>query len=913
MATGDRIDRLMALWAKSRSSDPAQQGYHPLPYHLIDVAVVAEAMWEHALTPQVRAAVACKLALSEDEAERWVAFLAGSHDLGKASPLFQLQEKRAIERLQRSGFPATAVGGKAPHGTVTSHDLEPLLENMGVPQPSAALLATAVGGHHGVLPSRAAVEDMQIDAVGRRPWTDARAELAASLAETLHLPEATPCVDDVAALWLAGFISVVDWIGSNQQYFPFGAADHATAPPYDRAYPARSRCRADQALAELGWRAQPPAEQRDFSFEDLFDFAPNAVQRAVMGLQARLDEPGLIIVEAPMGLGKTEAGLWLADRWSATLGYRGFYVALPTQATSDQMFDRVTSYLARRYPADTLNVQLLHGHASLSAAFQELQREGFRLFEPSGVAGEDNRAGVAAAEWFTYRKRGLLAPFGVGTVDQVLLASLQTMHVFVRLFGLSYKTVVVDEVHAYDTYMSTLLQRLLRWLGALDASVVLLSATLPNERRKQLAQAYAQGASGGTQTIPDAPYPRITAVGPSHAPEAVTIPAEGQPRELCLSATPSLLERDGGELTLGRRLRDKLPNGGTAAIICNTVNRAQQVYQALLPYYPGMADDGEPELDLLHARFLWEQRADRERRTLRRFGKPEARTQRPHRAILVSTQIIEQSLDLDFDLMVTELAPIDLVLQRAGRLGRHDRPGRPLSGRDLWIVESEGDAPQLDPSWEAIYFPHLLLQTWLVLRSRKSITIPDDVSELVEAVYGRGSPEDLPPEAQERWQGTLAAMDKDLAGEEQQARLRYIKAPGMVEHLSEIAVAFQREEAPELHPALQALTRLTRPTLTLIVLEERDGRPVLEGRPYNPAQRPDTVAKAALLRRSVNVSNPHLVWTLGAAEAPSGWAKDPLLSHCRLVTLHDGGCPVGKCTLHLDPELGLLLEGPEEE
>src|SRR5207248_9773559 len=116
---------------------------------------------------------------------------------------------------------------------------------------------------------------------------------------------------------------------------------------------------------------------------------------------------------------------------------------------------------------------------------------------PRGVAGNPGYdgapAGVVAAEWFTHRKRGLLAPFGVGTVDQVLLAVLQTRHVFVRLFGLAHKTVVVDEVHAYDAYMTTLLERLLEWLGALEAPVVLLSATLPRERRDRLARAYGNG------------------------------------------------------------------------------------------------------------------------------------------------------------------------------------------------------------------------------------------------------------------------------------------------------------------------------------------------------------------------------------------------------------------------------------
>ena len=193
----------------------------------------------------------------------------------------------------------------------------------------------------------------------------------------------------------------------------------------------------------------------------------------------------------------------LADHWAESTGQQGCYFALPTQATSNQMFGRVRDFLESRYEGDQVQLQLLHGHAALSSEFQLLRRNNDRMFTPvyGGVEDDAGDPAVVAAEWFTYRKRGLLAPFGVGTVDQVLLAALQTRHVFVRLFGLAHKTVIVDEVHAYDTYMTTLLERLLEWLAALGSSVVLLSATLPRGRRQQLLDAYSRGLGTEPQEV----------------------------------------------------------------------------------------------------------------------------------------------------------------------------------------------------------------------------------------------------------------------------------------------------------------------------------------------------------------------------------------------------------------------------
>ncbi|GAI17071.1 unnamed protein product, partial [marine sediment metagenome] len=339
------------------------------------------------------------------------------------------------------------------------------------------------------------------------------------------------------------------------------------------------------------------------------------------------------------------------------------------------------------------------------------------------VAGDgdsqDDMPEAAAAEWFLPRKRGLLAPFGVGTIDQALLSVLQTKHYFVRLFGLAQKTVIIDEVHAYDMYMSTLLESLIAWLHALGSSVILLSATLPDNKRRALVRAYG----GEPEILGSSTYPRITSVSGT-----VTQSFEFEASryvELCIRHVGDGID------SLIDDLRHTLKDGGCVAIICNTVKRAQQTYAAIKQ--AGLVSPDE--LMLLHSRYPFEDRENREMAILRAFGKKGIR---PKRAILVATQIIEQSLDLDFDLMVTDLAPADLVIQRAGRIHRHDnhRPSA-MAKPTLWIRMPDTDAngiPDLGAS-AYVYEPYFLLLSYLQLRDRPAISLPDDIPTIIEKVY----------------------------------------------------------------------------------------------------------------------------------------------------------------------------------
>ncbi|MCL6622976.1 MAG: CRISPR-associated helicase Cas3' [Syntrophobacterales bacterium] len=922
------------LWGKRSRDNEAIS--HPLVFHLIDVAAVAGRLWGEVLERSARAAISRALGLAEEAAGGWVAIWAGLHDLGKASPVFQGKWAPARKWLADAGLTCPPPS-PIPHGFLTTIFVRELFQEFLPDNCWTERLGKALGGHHGVFPRSGDLEQVSREAAGGKKWHRLRLNLLQEFGRLWGMPELPPprATDPGHAffLLLAGLVCVADWVGSNEEFFPFTPPDVSLEEYHRRAL--QQAQAALQDLAFTGWRA--PFDYRDVAelFPMVRTYGLRPLQQAVKSWSQNRAEPGLVILEAPMGEGKTEAAMYLADQWAVALGQRGCYFALPTMATSNQMFQRVKEFLGWRYPENLVNLQLLHGHASLTAEFQALRQRADQLFCPADIETEGEITGrppaeVVAAEWFTHRKRGLLAPFGVGTVDQILLAVLPTRHYFVRLFGLAHKTVIVDEVHAYDAYMCTLLERLLQWLAALGCSVVLLSATLPRARREALVAAYQRGLEKipPAVEIPWSPYPRLTWITPS---DAGTQHFKASPR---FHRTLKVKWLDGrlpsapsSPFSLGEKLQQVLAQGGCAAIICNTVSRAQEVFAALEPYFPHRdAGDGFPELDLFHARCLFQDRQERERRCLIRFGRPEGlvdtddsppvKVRRPRRAVLVATQVIEQSLDLDFDLLVTEMAPVDLILQRAGRLHRHDRP-RPdnLQEPTLWILEPEmpGPVPVFGEGTEAVYDFHLLLRSWLALRERATLTIPQEVEELIEAVYGEGPPpEGLTPEILGKWEDSRHKLLKQKKEEEMQARYRYILPPDYRDDLLEDPNPQLEEDDPGIHHSLQAATRLGDPTVPVICLYEKDGQAYLdrEGQhPVNLEEKPDGPTTRALLARSVSLSHRGLTfWLLGHGHIPPGWLRHPLLCRYCLILLDDQHrWQGGNHELHLDPELGVVI------
>lgn len=993
------INTILRFWAKT-SHDPEKHpnAYHPLICHMIDVASVAWAMWEGVLPEVTKKRLARPFGLNCESktcdhkdcalaaAGKIVSFLAGLHDLGKCSPPFALRGKFRSDSDQTHRLcslyadtdcdcDSYETARNVPHGYVTAITLPDILHELhGVPFPLGKQLAEIIGGHHGIFATVSdfsRIEDYGDEAsVGGGAWSRSRKELVEALRNLLgvrfdELAFDSKSLDKSTAMVLAGFVSVADWIGSNTDHFESRIQDSTEPFKLDlNEYLESSKQGAAEAIRWLGWHNWPKnTTVKDF--DELFSFGSGKrdLQQKAIDIADTVTGPGIFVVEALMGEGKTEAAMYLADYFNAELGTRGIFFALPTQATSDQMFGRVSAFLRKRFEesGEFVNLMLQHGHASLSDEFSANVKEFRRMrsvFADEPKNGDERIGSISAAEWFTYRKRGLLAPFGVGTIDQILLAALQTKHVFVRLFGLAHKTIIIDEVHAYDAYMSTLLGRLLEWLGALGSPVLILSATLPKRRRTALIKSYLKGLGQkfGKDALLTADrnldiYPRI-----SYA-------FEGMPErvfrvvrlETAAENTRTIKLEFCDDDMFVEDLKAKLADGGCVSIICNTVRRAQKLYDLLNadPFFEGDADDGSPQLDLLHSGFRLVDRQIRERRALLRFGKEGSTVPftekgikvdrpitRPDRAVLISTQIIEQSLDLDFDLMISDFAPADLLLQRAGRLQRHQRETRPPAFVDaetrLYVPSLCILRPPLDENGELkvlsdgkhkgepdfgdsglIYDHHVLLRSWFVLRKRSHLAVPEEVEEIIEKIYGEVTPAD---DISEFESGLLASTREkylnDLQNEEKIAETRYINHPHWEGKLGELLLRPKEEDSPELHPDSQAMTRLIEPTCEVACLWERNGVLYTDetfADPVNLTEKPKRSLEKEIMLNSVKVSNRSVVFKLFELPVPAGFQLSPLLRrHRYMVFDNDRKCEFASRIFELDANKGLLIYKTEE-
>lgn len=878
--------RYWQLWGKT---GPAGS-WHPLLCHLLDVAAVASVLLDRHVSRAVLRAMAERVRVPEASFVRWVLLLVALHDLGKATPDFQRKREASIPELRSLGF-ALGLPGNQPHGRVTASELPAYLKEAGFTAELAWQAARWVGGHHGVFPSDEQTLGLE-GLTGTGAWMDARAWLVAQVAALFDVKEA-PSVEAVVAdvgLWIAGLTSVADWIGSMEEYFPFASG------PVDAAwYFGQSRKKAAGALASIGFRAWDAGEPR--TFEDLFGFSPRPLQQTAIELSEGVDGPLFAIVEAPMGEGKTEAALWLGHELGRLAQHTGLYVALPTTATSNQMFQRVTRFLTESYQG-TLGVQLLHGSAELAESFSRLRS----VFDDDvrAGAGSVRRGTVVAEEWFTKRKRGLLSTFAVGTIDQALLGVLRTKHGFVRLYALAGKTVVLDEVHAYDAYTSRLLDRLVAWLRSLGASVILLSATLPSARRAQLLAAW--GEHGEALAVP---YPRVSAS------------RQGKPWRRHIPPTSARAVRlrwQEGDLDGAVSfLSGVIQGGGCAGLICNTVNRAQAAWELVRAAAERGALPSDTEVLLIHARYTLRDRQTKERAVLSALGKPTSGARRPARALIIGTQVLEQSLDIDFDWLATDLAPVDLILQRTGRLWRHERQ-RPLActAAELTVLlppdSSADDGPDLRPH-RYLYADAVLLRSWLALRRETSLRLPEDIERLIEEVYSDTPPEGLPAPFLRRLEEAQHKLEEERDLCERRAEMKLLAPPESTDDPFADFTHPLDEDDPDVAAALRAMTRLGGPSLTVVCLEQRGARLLALGTDHavDLSETPNIALAKELMASSVPISSPAVVRVLRKLDQPPSWADSPFLRQARVLVLDAGVAILEGHAIRYDAEVGLTL------
>ncbi|MDT9683130.1 type I-E CRISPR-associated protein Cse1/CasA [Streptomyces sp. TRM76323] len=773
-------DAARSAWAKH---DRKTDGWLPLWRHMADSGSVAEKLWDDWLPLSVKRLVAAPFPGGDEEASRLVRFLAASHDVGKCTPAFACQVEQLAERMRDRGLdmPTAREYGQdrklAPHGLAGQVVLQEWLgERFGLGARGAGQFAVVAGGHHGVPPESQQIHDLQLRPhLVRHPgpsealWRRTQYELLDWCAELTGVTDLWPSWREVrlpqpAQVLLTAVVILADWIASAPELFPY--APESWLPL--GASGERRRLRAAWEGLDLPgpWKPEVPAAspQALFSrrFPGLQGAAPRPVQQEAVRMAGAMDPAGLLIIEAPMGEGKTEAALAAAEVLAARSGAGGLLLALPTRATGDAMFGRLLSWLDA-LPSDgapSRSVVLAHAKAALNETWSGLLRAGSRAIaavEPDGdeqepVPGGRERdvprhpAGLHAHQWLRGRKKQLLASFAVGTVDQVLFAALKSRHLALRHLAVAGKVVVIDEVHAYDAYMNRYLDRTLEWLAAYRVPVVLLSATLPAARRKALAAAYAGAEGAAAVTTATDAYPLLTAVSPGRT--ALT----AQPAAASERGTAVVLERMDDDLAaLADRLEAELADGGCALVVRNTVGRVLEAAEVLRERF------GDHHVTVAHSRFLAADRAANDAALLRMFGPG---GDRPARHVVVASQVVEQSLDVSFDLLVTDLAPVDLVLQRMGRLHRHPsfRPARLSTPRCLVTgVDWAASLPLPDAGSRAVY-----PGDWTLLRSLAALTphldgvpvrLPHDISPLVQSAYGD---EPLGPAA---WTGAVAEAD----------------------------------------------------------------------------------------------------------------------------------------------------------
>lgn len=644
--------------------------------------------------------------------EGWLTLVA-VHDVGKISPRFQTQcpmwrgpHGNSTDKQLLQWRMALQAPVEHPHAMCSEFILKRIYRKRH--QKSAYVWAGCVGAHHG---SFRPVDNSSIFLPD--DWlNDAVAFVEQMEARFGTLPDTAPASDErrhVCAV-VAGLISVADWIASNEDCFPQNINHQDLHMLASKAV---------QRIGLVGCPDVKPALQ----WADLFPHAqvPRTMQKYLWEMET---PPDVCVIEDAMGGGKTEAALGLAYHLLERSTCRGLYFALPTQTTSNRIFTRVADFLRRcGVPVEERTLRLAHSHSWLmqKALYEEAtERISYKHSSAEWADGQQK-----LLRWFSSSRRVLLAPFGVGTVDQALMAVLAVKHEAVRSFALAGKTVVLDEVHSYDFYTGTLIALLVEHLRRCGSKIIILSATLTGKQCAQLL---------GVDSLNNKAYPLVS-MADENVVQTRAFPASVQKNVMVECA-----EVDSA--TIAEMAYSAAEQGQCVLWIRNTVQDAQDAYRLL----QAERCEGGPSVGLLHARFPYWRREELEADWIDSLGR-EA-TSRPRGCVLVATQVVEQSIDIDADYLITDLAPTDMLLQRIGRLWRHERSPehRYADKARVLIVTPQGvSTAEKEENTERflaalgssgrVYAPYVLLQTWKLWRNRESIQLPADIRSLIEVTY----------------------------------------------------------------------------------------------------------------------------------------------------------------------------------
>ncbi|AHI19487.1 MAG: CRISPR-associated helicase/endonuclease Cas3 [Corynebacterium casei] len=768
-----------ALWAKSGDGINSLS----LPQHLVDSACAAALIADRWISKPMMSLLSESLGLSPDEVRIFYIWLAATHDMGKATVSFQEQLENSeyqylVDAVIAAGLPmeksvAETQIERFPHSIASAIILQQWLLEQGCKKPLSNSIASVSGAHHGIADEAINEETLNIFNAFDARWRRVHNELLEGIAEMTGI---VPVLENLKKLrridsgvlqTLTGLVVMADWIASNVDAFALGGGTQVERVS-----------NADKHVQLTGPWAPAAREWNDIDaeFQQLFSwpssFKARTVQRVLVEQVKVLKKPSIIILEAETGAGKTEAGLAAAQIIGENTGAQGIFFATPTMATADGLFARTRLWASNSAPSnDAVSLNLAHSKNSLSEDFQDLR------FKEIG-RDTDEFGNVVARQWFSGRNRGLLSNLVVGTIDQVLMMSLKKRYSMLRHVGIVGKIVIFDEIHSYDVYTSEYIRTTIEWLSSYGVTVIVMTATLPPERRNELIEAYTDAE---IPTEFDNAYP-LFSIGTDEAVKQ--IPINPPPTDAVLSL--ELL----GEDEFLTNVEALVGEGGCLLIICNTIARAQSAFRELRERF-----QDPDEVVLHHSGFIAWERMAKEAKLRKELG-PDSHISsgRPSRRIVVATQVAEQSLDIDADALITDFAPMDLLVQRIGRVHRHRRPDsdRPERLREPKVflrgVEVQPPDLEFESGTAAVYDTKVLISTYRELMDGqgglRNFRRPDDTAPFVRATY---SPGQLVPKGWEVvWNEAVAESNAKKSSALKRSQNFRIPSPWSAKHLKEL-------------------------------------------------------------------------------------------------------------------------------
>ena len=685
--------------------------------HLLETGVTAKMLLTKGLlTPLVKQLSAY---MKEDEGTvvQFISFVVAIHDIGKIHPHFQWEIENEIQGMENVIHEQLPFRHEQYGQDIIQKLDSDILQNL--PNRVRELVGEIVALHHQGHKSgefyHPTGKDLQICTSVQK-----------SVIKILHgvFPfelntQKWRFANGVASI-LSAIIILCDWIASTHDTYTEDIYQEGTEYLESLEHQA-------YRFIEVNYMLYQPTEERFRSVLSDKDFFramqiehPRPLQEKMINLCKTANTESLMIVEASCGEGKTAAALFAASHIQAA---NGFYMALPTAATSEGVYGEVELLCNQADPQ--IKLPVFNGRAWMS----------------------EKDISIDTDLWISPSRQKMFYPVAIGTVDQLIKASLMIKYGLLRLLALLGKVVIIDEMHAYDIYMQDMIENFLAYCGVYHVPVVILSATLPSTIKEKLLSAYTgfgdkerQYIRNGAETTYEGKwnmcntYPLITMA--SHVDYGKTIEITETPfptsrhliyRYQMISVGEEYVEE------IGMVCMDKIKKGGCLAVIVNLVDEAKDLYRFLKDHA-----DGDTEIYLLHGRNTEQNKVNASNEIKKIFGKD--RSWRPAKSIVVSTQILEQSMDIDFDFMCSMLAPIDLLLQRFGRYRRHCDQGTireriDISSDEIFIFLPQG---KTEKKHAMVYDKQILEKTTATLqkKTKEILKLPEETRDLIESVYG---------------------------------------------------------------------------------------------------------------------------------------------------------------------------------